>query len=71
MRDRPSSLGTRSGESHAVRDPDACPVTALRESVAKAEVSCFEDATMHEMPAKKTAPKKAAKKAPARRTTAK
>jgi DNA end-binding protein Ku len=44
---------------------------ALQESVAKARASRGEDATVHEMPKKKTASKKTAKKAPAKKTAAK
>ncbi|WP_405542700.1 Ku protein [Streptomyces phaeochromogenes] len=46
-------------------------MTALRESVAKAKTSRGEDATVHEMPTKKTASKKAAQKARARKAAAK
>lgn len=46
-------------------------MTALRESVAKAKTSRGEDATVHEMPTKKTASKKTVKKTPARKATAK
>ncbi|OQQ13862.1 Ku protein [Streptomyces sp. M41(2017)] len=47
-------------------------MAALQESVAKAKASRGEDATVHEMPKKKTAAaKKTAKKAPAKKTAAK
>jgi DNA end-binding protein Ku len=45
-------------------------MAALQESVAKARESRGEDATVHDLPKKKTA-KKAAKKQPAKKTTAK
>ncbi|MER6205971.1 Ku protein [Streptomyces sp. NPDC001642] len=46
-------------------------MAALKESVAKAQASRGEDATVHEMPKKTAAAKKTAKKAPAKKTTAK
>ncbi|GGN86131.1 hypothetical protein GCM10011579_077660 [Streptomyces albiflavescens] len=46
-------------------------MAALKESVRKAQESRGEDATVHEMPKKKAAAKKAAKKTPARETAAK
>ncbi|WP_442813761.1 hypothetical protein [Streptomyces sp. NBC_01558] len=46
-------------------------MAALQESVAKAKASRGEDATVHEMPKKKAAANKTAKKAPAKKTAAK
>ncbi|MER5875419.1 Ku protein [Streptomyces sp. NPDC001910] len=46
-------------------------MAALKESVAKARESRGEDATVHDMPKKKTAAKKTAKKQPAKKTAAK
>jgi DNA end-binding protein Ku len=45
-------------------------MAALKESVAKAQASRGEDATVHEMP-KKTTAKKTTKKAPTKKTAAK
>jgi DNA end-binding protein Ku len=46
-------------------------MAALKESVAKARASRGEDATVHEMPKKKTAAKKTVKKQPAKKAAAK
>ncbi|MFJ7963108.1 Ku protein [Streptomyces sp. NPDC096324] len=46
-------------------------MAALKESVAKARESRGEDATVHDMPKKKTAKKASAKKQPAKKTAAK
>jgi DNA end-binding protein Ku len=46
-------------------------IAALQESVAKARTARGEDATVHEMPKKKTADKKTAKEQPTKKTAAK
>ncbi|WP_327411314.1 Ku protein (plasmid) [Streptomyces sp. NBC_01281] len=63
-------------EPPAVEEPKAPGrvvdlMAALQESVAKAKASRGEDATVHEMPKKKTAAKKTAKKTSAKKTAAK
>lgn len=46
-------------------------MAALQESVAKARTGRGEDATVHEMPKKKTAAKETVKKQPAKKAAAK